>query len=210
MKYLLLFFPLFFLSQKTTWNTYLTLATKNIENHDLSSATKNLDKALALSPHNPTIYFYKGFIELIQNDKDNGCRYLVESIYYGSEQAQEAYMKSCLRYNPKLNLSNFKEGNFKISSLAEGGPEYRALRKDGMEYDFWQGESYSGTIKWLGDGDYTIIPDQSTTSKMPAAYEFITRALKIDGDQYLYIKIEQYDVGFGIVKKVPKSSEPSI
>ena len=80
--------------------------------------------------------------------------------------------------------------------------KYEIERKNDIQFEKYEGKIYSGKLVWLGDGDYTIIADEKTEKELDKNPKFYTRVLKIEGDEYLYIKIEENQVAYGIIKKL--------
>ena len=202
---LILLFPiLFFGQQKDEWNFYMKEALNDIKNEDFLSAKSKLQKTIELDPKNPAPYYFKGFAEIIMNDEEQGCKSLIESIYLHFNHAQQLYAEKCIRYNPKLNIENFKSGKYELMFLDNTNTFYKYLfeRKNDIQYENYEGKIYSGKIIWIGDGDYTIIADEKTEKEMDKNPKFYTRVLKIIGNEYLYIKIEENQVAYGIIKKL--------
>ena len=199
---LALLFPLlFFGQQKDEWSIAMQSAMKDIQNEDYRSAIANLDKSLEIVPKNPSAYYFKGYLQIILGEQDNGCKTLVDAIFYNSNSAKKLYPEKCIDYNPKLNPDKFKKGKFSLEIL-DGSLNYSFERENNMQHEKFEGKVYSGKIIWLKNGDYTIIATASTEKIMAKNPKFFTRILKIEGNEYLYEKIEENRVQFGLIKKL--------
>lgn len=200
---LILFIPIFLFSQQDNdWSFYMRKALDDIKKEDFKSAKINLEKSIELDPKNPAPYYFKGFSEIIMNQEEQGCKSLIESIYLNFNHAKQLYAEKCLRFNPKLNIQNFRTGKYELMFLDNSFYKYEIERKNDIQFEKYEGKIYSGKLVWLGDGDYTIIADEKTEKELDKNPKFYTRVLKIEGDEYLYIKIEENQVAYGIIKKL--------
>jgi len=111
------------------------------------------------------------------------------------------YRTTMIKYNPKLNPENFKTGKFSLQIL-DDPLIYNFERTNKMQYETYDGKVYSGIITWFENGDYTIMPTTETEKIMTENPKFYTRILKIVGNEYLYEKILEKEVQFGIIKKI--------
>ena len=203
MKMILFFlFPvLFFTQQKEDWTVSMQVAMKNIQNKDFSNAIKNLDKSLKIYPKNPSALYFKGYLQIIDGQTDDGCLSLTNAIFYNSNSGKKLFAEKCINYDPKLNVEKFKTGNFTLQILNDDFTTYNFTRKNNMQYETFEGKTYPGKIIWLKNGDYTLIPDDEAEKEIIDYKNFFTRVLKIEGNQYLYEKIEENQIQFGIIKK---------
>ncbi|WP_394674343.1 hypothetical protein [uncultured Chryseobacterium sp.] len=205
MKILILaVFPLLLSAQeKNEWSTTMKAAMSDIKEHNFEGAIKNLDRSLKIVPNNWSALYFKGYSQIILARTEEGCSTLIDAIYYGgNNETKKVYAEKCIEYDPQLNPEQFKSGKFTLQVL--GSPSvYNFERKNGMQYESEAGQVYSGTIKWFENGDYTIIPTEETKKMMTENPRFLTRILKISGNEYLYEKIEEEkQVQFGIIKKI--------
>ncbi len=197
MKYFLfLFFSIsIFCQQKEGWASTMKTAMNDIENQDYESAIKNLDLSLKFSPNNPSSLYFKGYLQIIIGEKNKGCENLIEAIYYNSNLSKKLYAEKCIDFDPKLNPEKFKSGKFTLQS-------YNFERKEDIQYETYSGKTYSGNINWLKNGDYTIIPTEKTKMMLGDIPNYMVRILKINGNEYLYEKIEENQVQFGKINKI--------
>lgn len=203
MKYLILFFPfLIFGQEKDECSISMQAAMKDIQNLNFRNAIVNLDKSLKIVPNNWSALYFKGYSQIILGEINDGCETLIDAIYYGgNNDTKKVYAEKCIKYDPKLNAKNFKKGKFTIQIL-DDPLIYSFVREKNMQFETFEGKTYSGEIIWLTNGDYTIIPTDETKKIMSENPKFYTRILKIIENEYLYEKIEENQVQFGIVKKV--------
>ena len=202
-KIIIIFFPfLLFGQEKDEWTISMQKAIENIQNQDYNNAILNLDKSLKIIPKNWSALYFKGYSQLIIVENDNGCRTLIDAIYYGgNNDTKKIYVDKCINFNPKLNLEGFKMGKFTLQILNDS-LVYNFERKDNIQFEFSEGRLYKGKIMWFENGDYTIIPDKETEKIMIEKPKFLVRVLKIENNEYLYEKIEAEKVQFGIIKKI--------
>ncbi|MDH6250458.1 hypothetical protein M2347_000185 [Chryseobacterium sp. H1D6B] len=200
-KLLLLFFPLFFFGQQQDALSFMKTAMKDIHNEDFKSAVANLDKSLGILPKNASALYFKGYSQLILGQKEEGCKSLTDAIYYNSDHAKNLFPEKCLDYHPKLNLENFRNGKFTLQILGEPSL-YNFERKNNMQFETFEEKMYIGKIVWYDNGDYTIIPTEETEGKMKDNPKFFIRILKIEDDNYLYERIEESQLQYGIIKKI--------
>ncbi|MDF2553306.1 MAG: hypothetical protein K0R77_2581 [Chryseobacterium sp.] len=204
-KILLLFLPVLFLGQNQNQSPDLmSLAMKNIQDKDFENAIINLDKSLKINPKNLAALYFKGYLQIIIGEKENGCKSLTDAIYLNSNSAKELFPNKCLDYNPKLNAEKFKNGKFTLQILGYSSL-YNFERKDNMQYETFEGKTYNGKITWYDYGDYTVVPTGDSVELLKDNPEFLVRILKIEDETYLYEKIENEQIQFGIVKKLTKN-----
>ena len=203
MKFILfLFFPLIlFCQQKEDWASTMKTAMNDIDNQDYVNAIKNLDASLKFSPNNPSSLYFKGYLQIIIGEKDKGCENLIEALYYNSNQSKKLYAKKCIDFDPKLNPEKFKSGKFTLQVLGDS-QLYNFERKEDIQYETYSGQTYSGKINWLKNGDYTIIPSEKTKMMLGDSPSYVVRILKINGNEYLYEKIVENQVQFGKINKI--------
>ena len=79
---------------------------------------------------------------------------------------------------------------------------YNFERKEDIQYETYSGQTYSGKINWLKNGDYTIIPTEKTKMMLGDIPNYMVRILKINGNEYLYEKNEENQVQFGKINKI--------
>ncbi|MDR6696837.1 hypothetical protein J2W57_000186 [Chryseobacterium ginsenosidimutans] len=200
---ILLILPILCFSQyKKNDLEYLQRAMKDIQNKDFTTAISNLDKNLEVFPNDRSSLYFKGYSQIIIGENEKGCKTLIDAIYYGSNDAKKVYAEKCIDYDPKLNIEKFKSGKFSLQILSEENLIYTFERRNDIQYEKYEDQTYAGKIVWLGNGDYKIIADQKTEDVMTENPEFIVRVLKIEKNQYLYEKIENAQVQFGLVKKL--------
>lgn len=179
----------------------MKIAMKNIQEEDFKSAIKNLDKSLKINPTNPSALYFKGYLQIINGENDKGCKTVVDAIYYNSNTAKTVYAEKCLKFNPKLNIEKFKVGKFSYHILNDN-QNYLFDRKNDIQYEYYEGKTYQGKINWLGNGDYTIIANDETEKIIMENPKFYVRVLKIVNNEYLYEKVEENQIQFGIIKKL--------
>ena len=203
MKFILfLFFPLIlFCQQKEDWASTMKTAMNDIDNQDYVNAIKNLDASLKFSPNNPSSLYFKGYLQIIIGEKNKGCENLIEALYYNSNLSKKLYAEKCIDFDPKLNPEKFKSGKFTLQILGEF-QSYNFERKEDIQYETYLGQTYSGKINWLKNGDYTIIPTEKTKMMLGDIPNYMVRILKINGNEYLYEKIEENQVQFGKINKI--------
>lgn len=203
MKFLvLLFLPIIsFCQQKNDWSETMKIAMNDIKNNDFTTAIINLDKSLKFSPNNPSSLYFKAYSQIIIGEKNKGCETLIDAIYYNSNSAKNLYVEKCLDFDPKLNPEKFITGKFTLQVLGDS-QIYNFERKENIQYETYEGQTYSGKILWLKNGDYTIIPTEENEKALSENPKFIARILKINKTEYLYEKIEENQVQFGLVKKI--------
>ena len=203
MKYFLtLFFPIFFFGQqKDDWAVFMQKAMKDIQNNDFKAAIVSLDKSLKAFPENPSALYFKGYSQIIIGEKEEGCKSLVDAIYYESNSAKVLFPEKCIDYNPKLDPKNFKTGKFTWQVLGYS-TLYNFERKNNMQIETFEGKTYTGKIIWHDNGEYAIIPTAETEAKMEENPKFLIRILKIAEESYLYERIEEAQIQYGIVKKI--------
>ena len=201
-KVLFLIFPVLFFGQQAEKQIDpMQVAMKDIQEQDFKSAIINLDKSLQIVPNNWSALYFKGYSQIIIGEIDAGCKTLIDAIYYnGNNDTKKVYAEKCLKYNPKLNPEKFKEGKFRLHILNDS-LDYNFKRTKDMQYETFEGKIYSGKITWFQYGDYTIIPTNETKEIMTENPKFYTRILKIVNNEYLYEKIEETGMQFGIIKK---------
>ncbi|WDT68504.1 hypothetical protein [Cloacibacterium sp. TD35] len=202
-----IFFPLLYFSQqKDDWSNAMQTAMKNIQNQDFKNAIINLDKSLKIVPNNWSALYFKGYSQIIIGEDKKGCQNLINSIFFGgNDYPKKVYAEKCINYDPKLNPQNFKTGKFTLQILddkTKDSTKYEFERRNNVQYENFEGKVYSGKIIWYKNGDYTIIPTEDTEKMMTENPKFLTRILKIENNKYLYEKIEENQVQFGIVEKV--------
>lgn len=204
MKCLVLFFllPVFFFGQeKDDWTIFMKTAMNDIQAKDYKTAIINLDKSLEVYPKNPSALYFKGYLQIIEGENEAGCKSLADAIYYNSNNAKTLFPEKCMEYNPKLNPENFKTGKFTLRIL-DDSMVYNFERKNDVQIETFEGKEYYGAVQWMGDGDYTIIPTGKTKEEMKGNPQFIIRMLKIEDNSYLYEKIEDAQIQYGIITKV--------
>lgn len=200
---ILLFLPILCFSQnKKNDFEYLQKAMNDIKNKDFVSAISNLDKNLKVFPNDAASLYFKGYSQIIIDQKEKGCKTLVDAIYYRSNNAKKVYAEKCIDYDPKLNIEKFKSGKFSLQILSNENVIYSFKRMNDIQYESYEGKTYAGKIVWLGNGDYKVVANQETEGIMSENPEFIIRVLKIEKNEYLYEKIEDAQVQFGLVKKL--------
>ncbi|WP_431612016.1 hypothetical protein [Chryseobacterium sp. 'Rf worker isolate 10'] len=200
---ILLILPFFCFSQnKNNDLNYLQKAMKDIQNNDFTAAISNLDKNLKVFPNDASSFYFKGHSQIVIGENEKGCKTLIDAIYYGSNNAKKVYAEKCIDYNPKLNIEKFKSGKFSLQILSEENLIYTFERRNNIQYEKNENQTYAGKIIWLGNGEYKIIADQKTEKTMNENPKFIIRVLKIEKNEYLYEKIEDAQVQFGLVKKL--------
>ncbi|ANF52977.1 hypothetical protein A0O34_21695 [Chryseobacterium glaciei] len=174
----------------------------DIKNKDFIAAISNLDKNLQIFPNDPATLYFKGYSQIIIDQKEKGCKTLIDAIYYRSNSAKKVYAEKCIDYDPNLNIDKFKTGEFSLEILSNENLVYKFKRKNDIQYESYKDKIYTGKIVWLGSGDYKIVANQKTREIMPETPQFIIRVLKIEKNEYLYEKIEDTQVQFGLVKKL--------
>lgn len=98
-------------------------------------------------------------------------------------------------------MYRFKTGKFTLQILGDS-QIYNFERRENIQYETYEGQTYSGKISWLKNGDYTIIPTDESEIVLSQNPKFIARILKINENEYLYRKIEENQVQFGRVNKI--------
>ncbi|MGS0747373.1 hypothetical protein [Halpernia sp. GG3] len=146
-KILFLIFPILFFGQQAIKQVDpMQVAMKDIQRQDFKSAIINLDKSLQIVPNNWSALYFKGYSQIIIGQIDNGCKTLIDAIYYnGNNDTKKVYAEKCLKYDPKLNPSNFKNGKFTLHIL-DDSMNYGFERKNNMQYETFEGKIYSGKI----------------------------------------------------------------
>ncbi|HFK5509180.1 TPA: hypothetical protein ACGZ9U_000069 [Elizabethkingia anophelis] len=196
-KILILSFPLFLFSQqKNDWSFYMKAAMSEIIQNDFNAAIFNLNKSLELSPNNSSSLYFKAYSLLILNKNDEGCKTLADALFFNSNNARSLFAEKCSEYNPNLNIDKFKTGIFKLRILDPTLFTYNFERKNDIQYETYDGKTYSSRIQWLGNGEYTIIAEGDLNPS-----NFIVRVLKIEDNKYLYGKFENNQIQFGIIEK---------
>ncbi|MDC8102342.1 hypothetical protein [Chryseobacterium rhizosphaerae] len=202
-RLILLMLPILCFSQnKENYSEYLKKAMDDIKNKDFATAILNLDKGLRVNSNDPVSLYFKGYSQIIIEEKENGCKTLIDAIYHGSNNAKKIYAEKCIDYNPKLNIDKFKSGKFSLQILDANPLIYTFERKNDIQYESYEDKIYTGKIIWLGNSDYKIIADQKTGEIMTENPDFIIRVLKIERNKYLYERIEDTQVQFGVIKKL--------
>lgn len=130
---------------------------------------------------------WQGYLKIIIGEQEEGCEALVDAIYFNSNSA---------------NLyAEIKTGKFTLQILGDS-QIYNFERRENIQYETYEGQTYSGKISWLKNGDYTIIPTDESEIVLSQNPKFIARILKINENEYLYRKIEENQVQFGRVNKI--------
>lgn len=201
-KIIALLFPIIIFGQNDQWSISIQSAMKDIENKNYKSAITNLNKSLEIVPKNWSALYFKGYSLIIIGENDKGCSSLIDAIYYGgNDDTKKLYSEKCIDYNPKLNSNKFKTGKFSLQILNDS-LVYYFERSNEMQHETYDGKIYSGKITWFENGDYTIVPTDETKKYMSDNPQFVVRILKIENNEYLYEKIEENQVQYGIIKKI--------
>lgn len=185
---------------------FLADALKEVENKNFQKALVSINQAAKMDPKNGMIYDIKGRIELELKKSDDACKSFSDGIYFKNLSSAQQYVEHCLKYDPKIDLKDYKSGVFSLNMLfAPKNVEVFFTREGNIQTEFFEGKNYKGEIEWINAGEYILTPI-SEDGKTEKKSKFSIRAIRASENDYLYIKLgeKKEETQFGIVKKMGK------
>lgn len=184
----------------------MNVANEKASNKDCVGAIADYNKILEIQPGFSIALVMKGLCYAQINQIDSTCICFINGIEKGSKNSIQYYPKYCSKYEPKVEIENFKTGKFKYLTNDSDTSAY-FIRDDKFQIEYFDNSKFQAKfkIKWKNNFQYELSfveTNDPNLSFLKKGDKLDVKILKSDTDTYLYYSDLNGMISTGKHKKV--------